>query len=153
MTAMATEPESAEMPGLIDEVERQFAAMVLQARTAMRDRAALVHPDLPPVGFGIMTLLAREGNQQQVELAHRLVVDKGVVSRTVKLLESLGLVLRAPDPRDGRAHLVGLSEEGQRRFGEVILRQRKVLHEKLSQWDPAEVRRFADLLAKLNEAY
>ena len=151
MTVMATEPESAEMSGLIDEVERQFAAMLLQGRTAMRERAALVHPDLPPIGFSIMALLGREGNQQQVELAHRLVVDKGVVSRTVKLLESLGLVLRAPDPHDGRAHLVGLSEEGQRRFGEVILRQRQILHEKLSQWDPAEVRRFADLLAKLNE--
>ena len=152
MTVMATEPESAEMSGLIDEVERQFAVMLLKGRTAMRERAALIHPDLPPIGFSIMALLIREGNQQQVELAHRLVVDKGVVSRTVKLLESFGLVLRAPDPHDGRAHLVGLSEEGQRRYGEVILRQRKVLHEKLSQWDPEEVQRFADLLAKLNEA-
>ena len=141
------------MSGLIDEVERQFGAMIVQGRTAMRERAALIHPDLPPIGFSIMTLLAREGNLQQVELAHRLVLDKGVVSRTVKLLESFGLVLRAPDPHDGRAHLVALSEEGQRRFGEVIVRQRKILHEKLSQWDPEEVRRFADLLAKLNETH
>ncbi|GAA3691820.1 hypothetical protein GCM10023081_31640 [Arthrobacter ginkgonis] len=150
---MATEPESAEMSGLIEEVERQFSAMFLQFRTAMRERAAHVHPDLPPIGFSIMTLLAREGNQQQVELAHRLVVDKGAVSRTVKLLESFGLVLRAPDPHDGRAHLVGLSEEGRRRYDDVIVRQRKILHERLGLWDPEEVRHFGELLAKLNESY
>lgn len=38
------------------------------------------------------------------------------MSRQLRALEVLGLVAREPDPADGRASLVGLTEEGRERF-------------------------------------
>ena len=140
------------LPALFGEVERQFAVMAVNTRKALRARAAAIHPELPTVGFTILGILAGGGDQQQVGLAGQLGADKGTVSRTVKQLQALGLVRRVPDPGDGRAVLVGLTGDGRRRFEDAGEHWRNILHERLRQWDPAEVKRFADLLARLNEA-
>lgn len=49
-------------------------------------------------------------------LAERLGVTKQAVSQTVAELEALGLLERAPDPSDGRARLVMLTEAGWERI-------------------------------------
>ncbi len=41
------------------------------------------------------------------------------MSRQLRALEDLGLVAREPDPADGRARLVHLTEEGRSRVGRV----------------------------------
>ncbi len=136
----------------ISDVERQFGIMAVKARNNLRNRAASIHPELQPMGFKVLTILSRSGPIQQVALAHEVDVDKAVMSRAVKQLETLGLVTRTADPSDGRAHLVAMTAGGRARFDATQSQARRILHDRLSAWDAGEVRRFADLLDRLNES-
>lgn len=137
---------------VVSEVEKQFTTMVIQARKNTRNRAVAVHPELQPHGFRVLMALAKEGPQNQGLLAEQTGSDKTVTSRTIKHLESLDLVSRSVDPRDGRVHVVSLTEDARARLDRNLATSRRTLHDRLSQWDLEEVERFAELLAKLNES-
>lgn len=53
------------------------------------------------------------------ELARRVHVDKGWISRSVKQLERRGLVGAKPDPADPRRTLVSMSDVGREKLEEV----------------------------------
>ena len=144
--------DDAVMAPLIDEVEKQFATMFVNARNSIRARAAAIDPELPPMGFKVLTILARSGPRQQGCLAEEMEVDKATMSRTVKHLDHLGLVERSMDPSDGRALLVAMTVEARARFDANLANARRVLHDRLAEWEPGEVRRFTDLLARLNNS-
>ncbi|GAA4367702.1 MarR family winged helix-turn-helix transcriptional regulator [Paeniglutamicibacter cryotolerans] len=136
----------------IGEVEKQFGTMVIKARTSIRDRAAAIHPELHPMGFKVLTILSQSGPMQQVGLAEAVRIDKAMMSRTIKQLEEFGLVSRCTDPSDGRALLVDMTAEARKRYDATLAHARKLLHDRFSTWDLAEVQRLADLLARLNES-
>jgi DNA-binding MarR family transcriptional regulator len=140
------------MAPLIDAVEQEFATMFVNARHSIRSRAAAIHPELAPLGFKVLTILSRSGPRQQGCLAEETEVDKAMMSRAIKQLDHLGLVERSIDPSDGRALLVSMTDEARARFDANLANARRVLHDRLAEWEPGEVRRFADLLAKLNES-
>ena len=144
--------DDAVMSSLIDEVEHQFATMFVNARNGIRSRAAAIHPELHPLGFRVLTILSRSGARQQGALAEETEVDKAMMSRTIKQLEALGLVERSIDPNDGRALLVAMTDLARARFDATLANARRVLHDRLAEWEPGEVRRFTDLLAKLNDS-
>lgn len=135
---------------LIEDVEKEFSTMVIMARQAIRRRAASVHPELQPLGYKVLSLLVREHAQQQIILAEELQVDKATMSRMVKWLEAQGLVTRVPDPNDGRALLVSITESARAGVLESSAASRQLLRNRLNSWEPEEIRRFADLLSKLN---
>lgn len=141
-----------DLPGAIADVEKQFGAMVVKTRNSIRKRAAAIHPELQPMGFKVLTILARSGPAQQVALAQEMAADKAVMSRTIKQLEELGLVSRIADPSDGRAMLVDMTADTQRKYDASLSHARRLLHERLATWDAGEVRRFADLLGRLNDS-
>ncbi|RAN79606.1 hypothetical protein B5P43_14055 [Bacillus sp. SRB_336] len=134
----------------IRDVEKQFGIMIVKTRKSILSRAAAIHAELQPMGFKVLTVLSQSGPIQQVALAHKVDADKAAMSRAIKQLEALGLVERAPDPSDGRAHLVAMTGEARIRFDATQSQARKVLYDRLAAWDAGEVRRFADLLDRLN---
>lgn len=136
----------------ITDVEQQFVIMVVRARKSIRARAAAIHPELQPMGFKVLTILAQSGPLQQGALAHEVDADKAVMSRTIKALVALGLVTRTADPSDGRAHLVAMTAAARTRFDATRSEARRVLFDRLSTWDAGEVRRLANLLDRLNES-
>jgi DNA-binding MarR family transcriptional regulator len=140
------------MAPLIDAVEQEFATMFVNARHSIRSRAAAIHPELAPLGFKVLTILSRSGPRQQGCLAEETEVDKAMMSRAIKQLDHLGLVERSIDPSDGRALLVSMTDEARARLDANLANARRVLHDRLAEWEPGEVCRFADLLAKLNES-
>ncbi|AXB42516.1 MarR family winged helix-turn-helix transcriptional regulator [Amycolatopsis albispora] len=88
---------------------------------------AYQHEDLPPGAIALLSLLHRDGEQRLGRLAARLDVDPSVISRQVAPLERAGLVRRRPDPGDGRAGLLAVTEDGdrylcahQRRWAELV---------------------------------
>lgn len=83
-------------------------------------------------------------------MAEELEVDKATMSRTIKVLECQGLVDRVSDPADGRAMLVGITESARASFSASGSRSRSMMRERLSTWEPSEIKRFSDLLARLN---
>lgn len=139
------------MTAAIGEVERQFGTLIVSARTSIRNRAAAIHPELQPTGYKVLTLLAQHGARQQVELAAELQTDKAMMSRTVKQLVEFGLVECTADPHDGRAKLISITEHARAKYETTIAESRRLLYDRLGTWDQAEVERFAELLARLNE--
>lgn len=136
----------------ISEVEGQFGSLIVKARTSIRNRAVAIHPELQPTGYKVLTLLVHHGARQQVELAEELQTDKAMMSRTVKQLAEFGLVECTADPHDGRAKLISITDGARGKYEATIAESRRLLHDRLGAWDRSEVERFAELLARLNEA-
>lgn len=142
--------DSGTLDPLIEDVEKEFSIMVVKARQAIRKRAAAIHPELQPLGYKVLSILAREHAQQQIILAEELQVDKATMSRMIKWLEAKELVTRVPDPNDGRAMLVSITDTARIGYQASSAASRRLLRNRLISWDPEEIKRFADLLSKLN---
>lgn len=69
------------------------------------------HPKMRTQYATVLTLLPLEG-ARITELAAAAGVTKQAMALTVAALDEIGYVERAPDPADGRAKIVRLSEEG-----------------------------------------
>ena len=93
------------LPALLDDIAlagfREFHA---------RLRAA-GHPTIRP-GHGCVFRFVHEGGSRLTDLAESSGLTKQAVGEVVADLEKLGYVERAPDPNDGRAKLIKLTELG-----------------------------------------
>ncbi|MET7638423.1 MarR family transcriptional regulator [Streptomyces sp. NPDC005438] len=145
-----TEPESFD-PEFLD-LERELAVFLRRARATSGELAREVHPDLEPAAYGLLTRLAHVGPQRATELAGYFGVGKATISRQLRALENVGLVEREPDPADGRAWLVRLTEEGQVRFSLVRQARRRSHRSRLASWERSEIAELARLLHRLNSA-
>lgn len=97
------------------------------------------------------TLLAlrQAGPMRMTELAAKVGLDPSTVSRKLHLLTERGYIARTPDPDDGRACQLGLSDEGCALLAQARDSRLRVLTERLSAWDPSEVATFERLLTRL----
>jgi DNA-binding MarR family transcriptional regulator len=77
-------------------------------------------------------------------------LDKGAVSRVVHQLLELDLIVRTPDPKDGRASILSISEKATRRLAELVGTRREEFDALLSDWDPGELVDLAKGLARFN---
>ncbi|MCK8677410.1 MarR family winged helix-turn-helix transcriptional regulator [Streptomyces lichenis] len=131
-------------------LERELAVFLRRARASSGEMAREVHPDLEPAAYGLLVRLADAGTQRATALAAYFGVGKATMSRQLRALEDLGLVARDPDPADGRASLVRLTDEGRTRFHRVREARRARYVRKLAGWDRTEVAELARLLHQLN---
>ncbi|MEU3335414.1 MarR family winged helix-turn-helix transcriptional regulator [Streptomyces sp. NPDC002144] len=131
-------------------LERELTILFRRARANQGEMAREVHPDLESAAYGLLIRLDEYGRQRATELAAYIGVGKATMSRQLRALEELGLVAREPDPADGRAWLVHLTEEGHRRVTKVRDARRARYVSQLSHWDRGEVAELARLLAQLN---
>ncbi|MFD5076431.1 MarR family winged helix-turn-helix transcriptional regulator [Streptomyces sp. NPDC058371] len=131
-------------------LERALTVFLRRARASSGEMAREVHPDLESSAYGLLYRLEECGRQRATELAAYIGVGKATMSRQLRALEDLGLVAREPDPADGRAWLVHLTEEGRARFTAVREARRARYVSQLSGWDPREVAELARLLHQLN---
>lgn len=139
-------------PDALRELEREVGVMIRRVRRVIGERARLVHPDLQPGAYLMLGYVVDHGPLRASVLSSVFDTDKGAVSRQVQHLVDLGLVDRAPDPDDGRATLITVSEEGARRFHEVVAHRRKWFDERLGDWTPGEIRELAGSLRRYNAA-
>ncbi|WP_374109025.1 MarR family winged helix-turn-helix transcriptional regulator [Streptomyces sp. CC228A] len=131
-------------------LERELAVFLRRARAQSGELAREVHPDLEPAAYGLLVRLDEAGEQRATELAGYFGVGRATMSRQLRGLEDLGLIARTPDPADGRASLVRLTDEGRARFRQVRDGRRARYVRKLADWDRAEVAELARLLHQLN---
>ncbi|WP_329545503.1 MarR family transcriptional regulator [Streptomyces sp. NBC_01356] len=132
-------------------LERELTVFLRRARASSGEMAREVHPDLESSAYGLLFRLEECGRQRATELAAYIGVGKATMSRQLRALEDLGLVAREPDPADGRAWLVRLTEEGRTRFSTVREARRARYVRQLGGWDPREVAELARLLHQLNQ--
>ncbi|MFI9205626.1 MarR family winged helix-turn-helix transcriptional regulator [Streptomyces sp. NPDC053048] len=132
-------------------LERELAVFLRRARASSGELAREVHPDLEPAAYGLLVRLEEAGQQRATDLAAYFGVGKATMSRQLRALCDLGLVGRDPDPADGRASLVQITDEGRARFTRVRDARRAKYVSKLADWDRAEIAELARLLHQLNE--
>jgi DNA-binding MarR family transcriptional regulator len=134
------------------DLEREVGTLIRRVRRVIHERARLVHPDLQPASYLLLSHLAHEGPVRSSAIAESFGIDKGAVSRQVHHLAELGLLERMPDPADGRATLLSASEDARARLEDVNRHRRKYLDERLGEWSEEDLRGFVRGLARYNAA-
>ena len=137
-------------PGSYRALEHQLALLLRRARAMSKDLAREVHPGMESEAYGLLVRISEGGNVRAADLASYFGIGKATVSRQITLLETLGLVQRAPDPDDGRAAVLSLTPDGQQRLSVVREARRAQYHRRMQDWEPADVQQLARLLERFN---
>ncbi len=135
----------------MDALEREITVFHRRSRASAGEMARQVHPDLEWAAYGLLVRLAEVGAERATDLATYFGVGKATMSRQLRALEQLGLVSREPDPADGRAFLIRLTEEGRTRFARVRNARRARYLRQLAAWDRSDITELARLLHQLND--
>ncbi|WP_229399395.1 MarR family winged helix-turn-helix transcriptional regulator [Micromonospora okii] len=139
-------------PETLRDVEHELTALLRRGRSLSWEVAREVHPNLDPNAYGLLLWLRRADESRLTDLAGRLGVSKGTLSRQINALEALGLVRREPDPDDRRAWRLSLTGEGQRRFDAARSSRLAEFRRILESWPRRDVEDFGRLLARFNDA-
>ncbi|WP_051717487.1 MarR family winged helix-turn-helix transcriptional regulator [Streptomyces megasporus] len=128
---------------------RELARQLGSVGAVRRELARSFPHDCQPATAIVLMLLGRRGEMRMSELADLMGVDMSVASRHVTHTVDRGWVDRRPDPLDGRARLMRLTESGERLLAETHERVAQTLARRLDDWPLEDVARLADLLARL----
>lgn len=113
----------------------------------------LVHDDLTPMLWGVMSAVLEEPGSGQRQLAARMGVDAVTFGQMIEILEQKGLVERQIDPADRRARQLYGTRQGadlRHRLRPSLLAAQERLLAPLSK---AERAAFLDMLVRLIEAH
>jgi DNA-binding MarR family transcriptional regulator len=136
----------------IRSLEHEIGTLLRRIRRGLAERAVEVHPELNPTSYMLLSTLSERGTRRAADLAELFALDKGSVSRVVHQLLELGLVERTPDPADGRASILSVTDEAVRRLAEVRDHRREHFDERLAAWEPGEIAQLAQGLERFNQA-
>ena len=100
-------------------------------------------------GYWLLVRISREEPLRLSVLAGSVELDLSTVSRQIRDLVAGGLVRKAPDPDDGRASLLSLSERGWAVLEAVSEARRQVLAEAIVGWSEEERTSLAQSLLRL----
>ncbi|MGC5017899.1 MarR family winged helix-turn-helix transcriptional regulator [Micromonospora sp. DT47] len=141
------------LPETLRAVEHELTALLRRGRAFSWEIAREVHPNLEPNAYGLLLWLRRSGSIRLTDLATRLGIGKGTLSRQIHGLEGLGLVRRDPDPTDRRAAQLSLTEEGTRRFDAARAARMGQIRRTMERWPKRDVEEFARLLHRFNDTF
>lgn len=99
----------------------------------------------------VMAVLGDSGGATQRHLTEATLMDKVAVNRACKVLEERGLITRQPNARDGRSHLLDLTDEGRAVYAEVMPLARQSESEIFASLDAAQQEQLRKLLAQVFE--
>jgi DNA-binding MarR family transcriptional regulator len=127
--------------------EEAVIMLLMQAGRRLRTR----HPEdlVDPSSFPLAKQLLGSDGLRVSELATRVDLDASTVSRHIKLLEDKGICERTPDPADGRACLVRLSEPGREIILAAFRRRFLRIQAVLEPWSDADRAQLQTLLSRL----
>lgn len=118
----------------------QWSSVALHAEFARDAGITIDAGDVQPV-----YLLGLDGPKRASDLAAALRLSRPTMTKQLTRLESAGFVARHPDPDDGRAVIVALTDEGTRAFDALVERGLTVVHANLADWSDTDRRQLATL--------
>ncbi|MBU4464656.1 MAG: MarR family winged helix-turn-helix transcriptional regulator [Actinobacteria bacterium] len=130
-------------------LEAEFSELINQFRRVITENAHRVSPGMLPGAYKVFTTIVHRGSVTQSALVGILLADKGQISRTVRELEDLGLVMRTPDPADGRSSLLSPTPLGFERLSAAREPQESTLLNALSEWEVDDIVSLSRLLHAL----
>jgi len=133
----------------IDQLTSSVSQLLRTGRHISARAAGQLYGELPPFGWGLLVPLERDGDQRCSALAAQAGVDVSVASRQLAVLERSGYVERRPDPQDGRASLLRLTDSGAGALAAARDLRSDWALTALAGWDEADARQLTDLLDRL----
>ncbi|MFG2817981.1 MarR family winged helix-turn-helix transcriptional regulator [Kitasatospora sp. NPDC048365] len=131
-------------------VEREVGVLFRRGRARAAEMSRMVHPSLEGVAYSMLGFIWQAGRVRVTDIGLHFGVGKATISRQIKVIEELGLVVREADPQDGRSFLVSLTPEGETRFLAAREVRLERLRRLLGTWETVDVRQFAQLLERFN---
>ncbi|GAA4586321.1 MarR family transcriptional regulator [Planotetraspora phitsanulokensis] len=132
------------------ELEHQLGVLFRRSRALSAEMRRDVHPELDPGAYGLLVRIDEAAPARPSDLAAYYGIGKATISRQLKALETLGLIGRAPDPVDGRAHLLELTREGRQRLDRARRARQERFRALLDTWPEDEVRLLGEMLSRFN---
>ena len=131
-------------------LRRPYEALLMRIHAEMA--AAGFADSYPSWGANIFHYL-REGGLRLTELAERTHTTKQALLYTIDQLEAAGYVERVPDPTDGRAKIIRLTERGweARRVGDEIIAS--IERECVQQLGEEKMRQFNELMKDVSSVF
>jgi DNA-binding MarR family transcriptional regulator len=127
--------------------EEAVIALVMQVGRRLRTR----HPedDVDPSTIPIAKQLIHNGPMRLSDIATGCSLDASTISRQVRQLEVKGYVERTPDPADGRASLIRLSNTGDAAMRATMRRRYERIKAALEPWSEHDRGLLTELLTRL----
>lgn len=132
-------------------VERELRRLLRRLRRYSAEMARTVHPDLEPAVYGVLVDISEAEAARAVDLAQDRGVTKGVISRQVRQLETMGLIERRPDPADARAQVLVATPAGRAAVREAQGQRRARIERLLSGSTPAQRAAYVEVLGHFND--
>lgn len=117
-----------------------------------RNTAPLLHDEVEPAAYPVLFFLACTAPARISDIAASLHSDISTVSRQVSAFASHGLVAKEPDPHDGRAQVITLTDAGHRTITQIQSTRAAWFQQLLEGWDSTETAIFAKQLDRLSDA-
>jgi DNA-binding MarR family transcriptional regulator len=99
----------------------------------------------------VMAVLGDSGPMTQRQLTAFTLMDKVAVNRACKELEERGLASREPNAKDGRSHLLELTDAGRQMHGEIMPLALEMERRLFSNFSEEDVEAFRSLLVRIKE--
>src|ERR687890_2339198 len=131
-------------------LRRPYEALLMRLHAELA--AAGYADSYPSWGTNLFHYL-REGGLRLTKLAERTHTTKQALRYTINQLEAAGYVERVPDPTDGRAKIIRLTErgwEGRRVADEIIA---SIEHECVQQLGEEKMRQFNELMKDVSSVF
>lgn len=135
-----------------EQLESELTVLWRRVRRLSILLARQVDDGLEVAAYGLLSAMHDAGDVRAGDLAERFGLDKSTVSRQIAQMETLGLITRVPDPLDGRARLIRVTDIGRERVGQLRQARGEWLRSALGEWDAQDVDELVNLLDRLNRA-
>lgn len=126
------------------EINRDTVRLVRTFCRQLAGKLRLLCRNMPGTGLNptqgnILCELSGVGRRSWLQLANSLLMDKGLLSRYLKVLEELRLIDRVRDRRDNRKYEIVITEAGRKVAAEVNRRADLQVEELLKSLKPSEL--------------
>ena len=115
------------------------------SRAIARDPGPLTRAE-----YAVVSVLDHAGARRVADLVEADGPDASTLSRRVAALADRNLLARTPDPRDGRAHRVALTEHGRAVLHAERRRRAALVTDALADWDETDRAHLTRLLIRLS---
>ncbi|MBM0238802.1 MarR family transcriptional regulator [Micromonospora sp. ATA32] len=133
-------------------IETEVALLMRLGEATRRGTGTAEHRVLDRAAYVILRHLESAGPQNVSALAARLNLDGSTVTRQVSAMQRDGLIVREPDPHDGRGTVVSPTAAGLSRMAAVRAARTRLYGDILADWPAADRQTLATMLSRLNDA-
>lgn len=121
-----------------------------QAVSRMYNEEASKYDGSMAIGFALLSIDKEEGTPS-TKVANRMGMEATSLTRTLKTLEEKGLIIRKPNPNDGRGVLIYLTEFGKEKRAqskETVLKFNETIKNNVT---PEKLKSFMEVSETINE--